>query len=128
MACMATGTTGNDTLNQAGETGPGSIVGLAGDDCIFTGTGLTIVTGDAVNDTLVVQAGNTGTVNAGTDSDSVFGSSGSMSFFLGDGADSLSVSSSLPLTIVGRNDSSDGADSIASNFNSSNIAFGNRRQ
>ena len=32
MAYTATGTGGNDTLNQSGDTGPGTIVGLAGND------------------------------------------------------------------------------------------------
>ena len=32
MAYSATGTAGNDTLNQSGDSGPGTIVGLAGDD------------------------------------------------------------------------------------------------
>ncbi len=35
MAYVATGTAGNDVLNQGTDTGPGTIVGLAGDDCIF---------------------------------------------------------------------------------------------
>jgi Ca2+-binding RTX toxin-like protein len=58
MASNATGTAGNDVLNQAGDTGPGTIVGLAGDDCIFTGTGLATVTGDSGNDTVALQTGN----------------------------------------------------------------------
>jgi hypothetical protein len=40
MAYSATGTAGNDTLNQSGDSGPGTIVGLAGDDTILTGSGL----------------------------------------------------------------------------------------
>ena len=56
MAYSATGTAGNDTLNQAGDTGPGTIVGLAGDDCILTGTGLATVTGDSGNDTVVLRS------------------------------------------------------------------------
>ena len=55
MAYAATGTAGNDTLNQSGDTGPGTIFGLAGDDSIFTGTGLATVTGDSGNDTVVLQ-------------------------------------------------------------------------
>ena len=47
MAYVATGTAGNDTLNQGTDTGPGTIVGLAGDDCIFQGTGLATITGDS---------------------------------------------------------------------------------
>ena len=33
MAYTATGTAGNDTLNQSTDAGPGSIVGLGGNDC-----------------------------------------------------------------------------------------------
>ena len=47
MAYAATGTAGNDTLNQSADTGPGTIVGLAGDDCISRGRGLATVTGDS---------------------------------------------------------------------------------
>ncbi len=57
MAYVATGTAGNDTLNQASDTGPDTIVGLAGDDCIFQGTGSAQVFGNSGNDT---AAGNSG--------------------------------------------------------------------
>ena len=40
MAYNATGTAGNDVLNQSSDTGPGTIVGLAGDDCLLQGSGL----------------------------------------------------------------------------------------
>ena len=73
MAYNVTGTAGNDRLNQTGDTGPGTIVGLAGDDCIFAGTGLATVTGDSGNDSVTLQAGNTGTVNGGSENDSFFG-------------------------------------------------------
>ena len=43
MAYTVTGTAGNDTLNQAGDTGPGTIVGLAGNDRISTGSGAVTV-------------------------------------------------------------------------------------
>jgi Ca2+-binding RTX toxin-like protein len=66
MAYVATGTSGNDTLNQQDDTGPGTIIGLAGDDCIFQGSGSATITGDSGNDTVVTKAGNTGTVNGGT--------------------------------------------------------------
>ena len=39
MPYNVTGTNGNDTLNQAGDAGPGTIVGLAGDDTISLGSG-----------------------------------------------------------------------------------------
>jgi Ca2+-binding RTX toxin-like protein len=115
MAYVATGTAGNDTLNQSTDTGPGTIVGLAGDDCIFQGTGLATITGDSGNDTVVLQTGNTGTVNGGAENDSIFaaGNAGSMQLFGSDGADTFDTgASSNPQTIVGGNDSSDAADSV----------------
>jgi Ca2+-binding RTX toxin-like protein len=124
MAYQVTGTAGNDVLNQAGDNGPGTIVGLAGDDCIFTGTGLATVTGDSGNDTVVLQAGNTGTVNGGTENDSVFGNPGSMVTFGGDGADVVSLGGSSAQTVVGGNDSNDGVD-IVTTGNGNDMLFGN---
>src|SRR5258705_156195 len=112
MAYNATGTAGNDVLNQWGDTGPGTIVGLAGDDSIALGTGLATVTGDSGNDTVIVQAGNTGTVNGGTENDCITGSPGSLQSFGSDGADTVSLGGSSAQTVVGGNDSSDGADCI----------------
>src|SRR5215216_1762311 len=91
MAYNVTGTAGNDTLNQLGDTGPGTVVGLAGDDCIFSGTGLVTITGDSGNDVVVLQAGNTGTVNGGSENDFIASNQnvGSMQLFGGDGADSI---------------------------------------
>ena len=57
MAYAATGTAGNDTLNQSGDSGPGTIIGLAGDDQISTGSGLATVTGDSGNDIVVLRTG-----------------------------------------------------------------------
>src|SRR5512132_1053996 len=94
MAYVVTGTAGNDVLNQAGDTGPGTIVGLAGDDCIFTGSGLATVTGDSGNDSILLQTGNTGTVNGGTENDSISNQTfaiGSMVIFGGDGADQVNT-------------------------------------
>ncbi len=111
MAYVVTGTAGNDTLNQATDTGPGTIVGLAGDDTISTGSGLATVTGDSGNDSVLLQAGNTGTVNGGTENDSIFSPSGlgSMQLFGSDGADTVDTSlASGAQTVVGGNDSSDG--------------------
>src|SRR6266705_924087 len=111
MAYNVTGTGGNDTLNQSADTGPGTIVGLAGDDCIFTGSGLATVTGDSGNDTVLLQSGNTGTVNGGTENDCIIGPSGtgSMLLFGSDGADTVDTSAaSAAQTVVGGNDSSDG--------------------
>ena len=115
MAYNVTGTGGSDTLNQSADAGPGTIVGLAGDDSIFTGTGLATVTGDAGNDTVILQAGNTGTVDGGTENDSIFasGNIGSMTLFGRNGADTINTSASTsPQTIISGDDSSDGADSI----------------
>ena len=47
MSYNVTGTAGNDTLDRSADSGPGTIVGLAGTDCIFTGSGLATITGDA---------------------------------------------------------------------------------
>src|SRR6266508_353414 len=93
MAYSVTGTAGNDTLNQSADTGPGTIVGLAGDDCIFQGTGSAQVFGNSGNDTVVLQTGNTGTVNGGSENDSIVaaGNSGSMQLFGSDGADTFST-------------------------------------
>src|SRR5262245_60211646 len=91
MAYVATGTAGNDTLNQSTDTGPGTVVGLAGDDCILQGTGSATITGDSGNDIVVTQAGNTGTIDGGTENDSVFagGNSGAMVLLMGAGADTV---------------------------------------
>jgi Ca2+-binding RTX toxin-like protein len=61
MAHNLIGTNGNDTLDQSAASGPGTILGLAGDDCVFTGSGFATVAGDSGNDTVVLQTGNTGT-------------------------------------------------------------------
>ena len=102
MAYQATGTAGNDTLNQSGDSGPGTIVGLAGDDTISLGSGLATVTGDSGNDSVLLQTGNTGTVNGGTDNDSIFGpaGTGSMQLFGSDGADTVDVQSTGGHTIA----------------------------
>jgi hypothetical protein len=65
MAYSAIGTAGNDTLNQSGDTGPGTIVGLAGDDTILTGSGLETFACESGNDSVLLQTGNTGTVSGG---------------------------------------------------------------
>lgn len=128
MAYQATGTAGNDTLNQSGDTGPGTIAGLAGDDCIFAGSGLATITGDTGADTVVLRAGNTGTVNSGTENDSIVDNGtaiGSMQLFGGDGADTIFVlNATAAQTIVGGNDSSDGADSVLGG-SANDMLFGN---
>ena len=128
MAYAVTGTAGSDVLNQSSDTGPGTIVGLAGDDCIFTGSGLATVTGDSGNDTVVLKAGNTGTVNAGTENDSIGDGGtavGAMQLFGGDGADTIWLTAATGAeTIVGGNDSSDGNDSIGVG-SGNDLLFGN---
>jgi Ca2+-binding RTX toxin-like protein len=134
MAYAATGTAGNDTLNQAGDAGPGTIVGLAGDDAITVGTGLATVTGDSGNDSVLLQTGNTGTISGGTENDSIHGTSiaiGSTVLLGGDGADTIILrnfasptNTTAPQTILGGNDSSDGADSIRSG-DGPDLVFGN---
>src|SRR5829696_6854143 len=108
MAYNVTGTNGNDTLNQATDTGPGTIVGLAGDDCIFTGSGLATVTGDSGNDTVTLRTGNTGSINGGTENDSIVSANdvGAILLLGGDGADTIAPAfSTAAQTIVGGNDS-----------------------
>ena len=64
----------------------------------------------------MLRAGNTGTVNSGTENDSIVDNGaaiGSMQLFGGDGADTISaVNATGAQTIVGGNNSSDGADSL----------------
>jgi Ca2+-binding RTX toxin-like protein len=56
MAYNSTGTAGNDILDRSGTSGPGTIVGLAGNDSILTGSGPATVNGDSGSDTVVLQA------------------------------------------------------------------------
>jgi Ca2+-binding RTX toxin-like protein len=127
MAFAATGTAGNDTLNQSGDAGPGTIVGLAGNDCLFTGTGLASVDAGPGADTVVLQSGNTGTVTAGPENDSIWHSGGllgSMVLFGNEGADTVRVISNVSQTILGGNDSNDAADSVLSS-GGADVIFGN---
>src|SRR5919198_4748501 len=128
MAYNATGTAGNDTLNQAGDSGPGTVVGLAGDDSIFTGNGVATVTGDGGNDSVFLQTGNTGTINGGTENDWVSDNGtaiGGLLTFGGDGADTvLFTFATTAQTIAGGNDSSDGTDSIFTG-SGADFIFGN---
>ena len=71
------------------------------------------MTGDSGNDVIVLQAGNTGTVNGGTENDNIFSAAniGPMVLFGGDGNDIITVpGTSANQTIVGGNDSNDAAD------------------
>jgi Ca2+-binding RTX toxin-like protein len=103
-------------------------VGLAGDDSIALGTGLATVTGDSGNDTVITQAGNTGTIDGGTENDSFFASAnpGSMLVFAGAGMDTINfIAATSGQTIVGGSDSSDGADSINTGTGGADLIFGN---
>ena len=127
MAYNVTGSAGNDTLNQSSDTGPGTIVGLAGNDCIFTGSGVATVDGGSGEDTVVLQAGNTGTVTGGTENDSFFAATniGSMVLQGNQGADTIDTSASTFAQIIqGGNDSADGADSIRDG-DGADLVFGN---
>ena len=127
MAYNATGTAGNDTLNQGDGCRPRHYRRSRGRRLHFQGTGLATVTGDSGNDIVVTQAGNTGTVDGGTENDSIFaaGNSGSM-LLSGMPAPIRSTSSLQPArqTIVGGTDSSDGADCILGS-NGPDLIFGN---
>src|SRR5215204_1366231 len=113
MAYNITGTAGNDALSQSGDSGPGTIVGLAGNDVIFTGTGQAVAYGNSGNDIICLQPGNTGSVWGGGENDFIFGPPGPMVLFGNEGGDTVEVSSvSANETVVGGNDSADGADSI----------------
>jgi Ca2+-binding RTX toxin-like protein len=127
MAYSVTGTAGNDVLNQSGDTGPGTIVGLAGDDTISSGTGSVQAFGNSGNDSVFLQTGNSGTVNGGSENDTVFTSAntGSLQLFGNEGADIISLAfSTAPQTIVGGNDSNDGNDSLIGGL-AGDFVFGN---
>src|SRR5262245_20379487 len=110
-----TGTAGRDTLNHSGEAGPGTLIGLAGDDCILTGSGDWTVTGDAGLDTIVLRTASTGSIAGGTENDSIFSANavGSVIIFGNSRADIIDVRAATGnLTVIGGDDSSDGDDSI----------------
>ena len=109
MAYNITGTPGNDNLDQSANDGPGTILGLDGDDQILTGNGLVTVDGGSGGDTVILRTGNTGTVTGGTENDSIFAGGGvnigSMVLFGNQGADTIdSTGSSAPQTILGGNE------------------------
>jgi Ca2+-binding RTX toxin-like protein len=116
MAYNQTGTAGNDTINQSQEIGAGTIVGLAGSDCLFTGTGQASVDGGPGNDDIVLQGGNTGTAVGGPDNDFIRDNGtniGSMILAGNEGADTITAAASTNRqTITGGNDASDGPDSL----------------
>ena len=122
-----TGTNGSDTLDHFGDTGPGTLIGLAGDDCIFTGSGAWTATGDSGLDTIVLRTGNTGSIVGGSENDSIFSADqvGALSLFGNSGNDVIDVRHATGnLTIAGGDDSSDGADNIFSG-SGNDLIFGN---
>jgi Ca2+-binding RTX toxin-like protein len=132
MAYAATGTAGNDTLNQAGDTGPGTIVGLAGDDCIIAGTGAVQAFGNSGNDSVFLRSSSTGSVFGGSENDFILGPStgieavaGPLLLFGDEGSDTIAVSNaSGAQTVVGGHDSSDGGDLIFTGTGA-DLLFGN---
>ena len=127
MAYNSTGTSGNDQLNHINDIGPGTIVGLAGSDCILPGSGVATVSGDSGNDTIVlVRPDHAGTINGGTDNDSIFADSatGSLVLLGGNGSDSINMANTTAgQTILGGNNSTDEADSITGS-RGSDLVFG----
>ena len=102
MAYAATGTAGNDTLNQSAVAGPGTIIGLAGNDCLLMGTGLVTIDGGAGADTVVIQTGS-GTVTGGADNDSITNPVNNiipMVLFGNEGADTIRMITPSALTIL----------------------------
>ena len=128
MSYTVTGTGGSDNLNQSADTGPGSIFGLDGNDIIRTGTGAATVEGGSGEDTVILRAGNTGQVTAGTENDSIWDQNqdiGSMILFGNEGADTINVNNSTNAqTILGGNDQADAADRILSG-SGADLIFGN---
>ncbi len=127
MAYNVTGTAGNDSLNQTGDGGPGTIIGLAGDDSMLTGAGSVQAFGNSGNDTVALQSGNTGTIFGGTENDSARAplGTGSILFFGNEGADSFNAGdTTAPHTLVGGNDSADGPDFLQAGA-SLDFIFGN---
>src|SRR5262245_25593003 len=127
MMASETGGTGNDTLDHFGEAGPGTLIGLAGDDCIFTGSGAWTVTGDSGSDSIFLRTGNTGSVAGGTENDSIFSNSavGAVAIFGNAGNDVINLrGASGNLTVAGGDDSSDGSDNITTG-SGRDLIFGN---
>src|SRR5262245_4432670 len=122
-----TGTAGNDTLDHFGDAGPGTLIGLAGDDCIFTGSGAWTVTGDSGSDSIFLRTGNTGSITGGTENDCIVSTNavGALTIFGNAGSDIIVfAAASGNLTVVGGDDSSDGLDVIFTG-SGRDLIFGN---
>jgi Ca2+-binding RTX toxin-like protein len=113
MAYNDAGTNGNDLLNHINDTGPGTIVGLAGNDTITAGRGVIFASGGSGNDNIYVGGDETGTVDGGSGDDYIASDAAEHPFLLlgGEGRDEFEViNTTFPHTILGGNDSNDDAD------------------
>jgi Ca2+-binding RTX toxin-like protein len=127
MAYNVTGTAGNDQLNYINDVGPGSIVGLAGDDTIISGRGSIYASGGSGRDFISAGGDVTGTVDGGSGDDYIACDAAEHSMLLlgGEGRDEFEVlNTTVSHTILGGNDSNDDADLIYS-ASGSDLVFGN---
>jgi Ca2+-binding RTX toxin-like protein len=141
MAYNDPGSNGSDTLDHFGDTGPGTITGLGGDDSIFLGTGNASVLGGSGRDSILLQTGNSGTVDGGSEDDIIsdrgtadlgnpiddngFARINPMLLRGGSGADTIiAINATTNQTIIGGIDSSDGADFIIGGIGR-DLVFGN---
>ena len=127
MAYNVTGTAGNDVLNQQSDTGPGTIVGLAGDDCIFQGTGSAQSSATRATTRSCCRPATPArcTAAARTTASSPPATAAPMQLFGNEGADTVDTgASSAAQTIVGGDNSSDGADTILAG-SGADLVFGN---
>ena len=123
MSYSAIGTAANETSNEGGQTGPGTISGLAGNEQHFHRI-WSRSPRQLGNDSICLKAGNTGVADGGSENDLIFGSAvGAMQLFGGNGADTITVITSSNLTTLGGNDSADGADLITAG-SGADIIFG----
>ena len=107
MAYNSTGTSGNDLLNHINDVGPGTIIGLGGDDTIIAGAGLIFASGGSGRDFISALGGVTGTLDGGSGDDFIASDSdeGPMVLLGGEGRDEFEViNTTAPHTILGGND------------------------
>jgi Ca2+-binding RTX toxin-like protein len=115
MSYNSTGTNGNDTLNLRADIGPGTIVGLAGNDCLFPGSGLVTVVAGFANDLVDPAHGNNIVFgNEGDDTIATTAAPGSTPIFAGIGNDSIRMTAAA----------AGGADSIQGNEGNDTIVGG----